>query len=122
MNLGAAEEFAERKMDGRYVTNLKFVPETKQGRRSIGCLGVFATMFLYAQIMVFSGQPGGNTLFDNVAISVPMIVGMISILIGAGFGLVSIFKEDERAIPVFATCFIGLAVCLFLIGDLVSAH
>ena len=95
-----------------------FIPKTKWGKWSAGLLGGFFLSFLLMNFLVALGQRGGETFFDNLALSIPGILGALFV-IGAFFsGIYSIFKRQERSVLVFLASLIGFVILFFLIGDI----
>jgi hypothetical protein len=74
------------------------------------------------QILVASGQRGGETFFSN-----PWLA--LSILPAAGFAIAAgvaaaggIFWRRERSLFSFIALFLGLLVAVFVLGEIIVPH
>lgn len=99
------------------------LPQTKLGRWSIGLAIAFFVLLATGRVVVkVFGQEGGETFLDNLWISVPMLGAGASIVAAFFVGVVSIWKQKERAILVFIVSLIGLIGLWFMIGELLVPH
>ena len=98
------------------------MPKTKLGKWSVRFLGLFVVFFVIAQIIVSTGQQGGETFFDNLYISIPMSLTLLSGVLAFVFGLISIIKSKERSILVIIATLIGLLVLIFIAGELFGSE
>lgn len=98
------------------------MPKTRLGKWSVGLIAAFFLLFLLLQVLVASGQRGGETFFSNLALAIPgLSMGMVGVL--AFFtGTVGIIKSKERSILVFLATLIGLFVLWFVLGEILSPH
>ena len=96
------------------------MPRTRFGKWSVIFLGLFIVFFAIAQIIVASGQRGGETFFDNLYISIPMSLVAFSGILAFAFGLYSILKQKERSVLVFIATIIGFLMLIFMVGELVG--
>lgn len=94
------------------------MPKSKLGKWSVGCLGLFVLFLLIGNIVVASGQEGGETFVDNLYISIPMTLAGLSGIAAFVTGLVSIIKSRERSPLVYVATVIGLLLIIFLAGEL----
>jgi hypothetical protein len=91
------------------------------GRGSMVLAGVFAGLFLVAQVMVASGERGGERFSDNLMLAIPMIgAGMAAV--GAGVLAALGIVRGERSPIVYAIATIGLIVFFFAAGELLVPH
>jgi membrane associated rhomboid family serine protease len=98
------------------------LPQTSPGRWSMWLgLGAFLFMFLM-QILVISGQRGGNTFFDNLWLSLPALAAGLSILAAGILAAAAIFGKGERSLFSFLALLLGLFVLLFLVGEFSVPH
>ena len=99
------------------------MPKTKLGKWSVLCLGLFFVFFILAQIIVASGQEGGETFFSNLYISIPMTLTALSGVLAFFLGIIGIIKSKERSPLVFIAALIGLLILGFAAGELLGpAH
>ncbi|MBI5037673.1 MAG: hypothetical protein HZC01_03160 [Candidatus Kerfeldbacteria bacterium] len=94
------------------------MPKTKLGKWSAWCLAFFVIFFAIAQIIVASGQEGGETFFDNLYISIPMTLVWLSGVFAFIFGSISITKSKERSVLVFIATGIGFLMLVFILGEI----
>jgi len=97
-------------------------PSTRPGRWSLLLLAVAVVLFAVANIAVATGQEGGETVFDNLWISVPMLGAGATVLTAGGFAGFAIIRRRERSLPVAGVMAFGLLVFLFLVGEISSPH
>ena len=103
--------------------NDKTSAKTTLGKWSIGLIIAFF-LLLATGIFVVTvlGQTGGNTIFDNPSISVPMLGAGASAIAAAFTGIVSVWRQKERAILVFVPIIIGFLVLWFVLGEILVPH
>jgi hypothetical protein len=99
-----------------------FLPRTALGKWSNGLAAGLILFYVVAMLVVASGQPGGETYFSALAISIPMTLAGICGISAFFTGVISIIRSKERAILVFITTLIGLFVLAFIIGEFASPH
>ena len=103
------------------MTNL--LPKTLLGKWSVGLIIAFFLLLGTGMFVVQGlGQTGGETFFDNLWISIPMLSAGASAIAAFLTGIISIVKDKERATTVFAAALIGLLVSLFVFGEFISPH
>lgn len=99
------------------------MPKTKLGKWSVWCLGLLILFFIIVQIIIGSGQRGGDTFFDNLYISIPVALFALSGIFAFVFGLSSIIKNKERSPLVFIATIFGLLILAFIAGEFIGpAH
>jgi hypothetical protein len=101
---------------------ISFLPKTKSGKLTALAILSFAFFLSAAMIAVALGEEGGETLFDNLKISVPMFLAGGSAIAGCIVGLISIIKYKERSVIVLLASFVSLLITLFLIGEFTFPH
>jgi len=84
----------------------------------VGLLGAAALLFALVQGLVASGQEGGETFADNLALSVPILLFFVCGILALLTGVVGIIRSNEQSVFVFLAALIGLVVLVFLIGEL----
>ncbi len=101
---------------------LSLLPATPPGRWSLWLVLVFWVFIGLSFALVAAGQEGGDTLFSNLWLTVPMLIaGTAGVAAGAAAG-VAIFRRGERSVAVFLTLLWGLVVTLFVLGELPDPH
>ncbi len=97
-------------------------PKTRLGKWSIWLIIVFIVLFILFQLLVASGQSGGDTFFSNLLLSVPMLIAGISGISAFFTGIVSIIKGKERSVLVFISTTVGFFILFFVLGEFLVPH
>ncbi len=98
------------------------MPKTHLGRWSVGLIITFLVLFGLVQILVISGQEGGETFSDNLILAVPAFSMAIAGIVAFFVGIISIIKNKEQSILVFIATAIGLLVLMFVLGEILFPH
>ena len=99
------------------------MPKTRLGKWSVGFVILFFLLLATGMFVVsVFKQRGGETIFDNLAISIPMLGSGVSAIAAFFIGALSIWKYKERSIFVFVACLIGLFVLIFVLGEILVPH
>lgn len=103
---------------------MRLLPSTKLGKYSALCMGGFVVLFLIGTVVVVGifQQQGGDTFADNLYISLPMLGALIMALLALVFGLVSIVKDQDKSLAVYAIVVVGLLISIFVIGEVIVPH
>jgi flagellar biosynthesis protein FliQ len=101
---------------------LHFIPKTRLGRWSIWLIIAFILLLISFQLLVISGQRGGDTFFSNLVLSIPMLLAAISGISAFFTGIIGIIKSKERAVLVFVATIIGLFILVFVLGEFLVPH
>ena len=99
-----------------------FKPKTTPGKWSVGLVIVFVVLLASFQLLVASGQRGGETFFSNLILTIPMLIAGISGVSAFATGLIGIIRSRERSIAVYMATLIGLLVLLFMLGEIIFPH
>ncbi len=97
-------------------------PKTTMGKRSTGLIIAFFLFFAVFLILVASGQRGGDTFFSNLALTIPMLLAVVSSVSALVTGIIGIVKNRERSVLVFLATVIGLFVVMFSLGEILFPH
>lgn len=100
----------------------KILPKTHLGKWSTGLFAVCIVFFVIFQILVASGQRGGETFLDNIPLSLNGLVFVISGISAFFTGIISIVKGKERSALAFISTIIGLLILIFVIGEFIFPH
>jgi hypothetical protein len=73
------------------------LPKTSLGRYSTSLFAAFLLLFLVAQFLVVSGQRGGETFSDNLAMTIPLFMAGSAAIAASIIGFISILKKHERS-------------------------
>jgi len=101
---------------------LYFLPKTILGKWSACLIVAFVLLFVMFQILVASGQRGGETFLDNLLLTIPMFLAGICGISSLVAGLVGIIISKERSILVFLASVVGLFVLVFVVGEIAVPH
>lgn len=96
--------------------------KTNLGKWSVWLIVAFVLFFLILNILVWSGQRGGETFFSNPYLAISGLLAAFSAIASFFLGLVSIIKDKEHSILVIIATVIGFLVFLFVLGEIVSPH
>jgi len=99
-----------------------FIPKTKLGKWSIGCIIGLVVCFVLFLLLVESGQRGGDTFFSNLLLTIPMFLAGISGVAAFLTGIIGIIKSKERSVFVFLATTIGLFVLWWILGEIIFPH
>jgi len=99
-----------------------FAPKTTLGKWSVALIIIFIVLLGVFQLLVASGQRGGETFFSNLILTIPMLTAGVSGILAFVTGLIGIIKSRERSVIVYLAALIGLFVLLFGIGEIVFPH
>ena len=99
-----------------------FKPKTALGKWSVGLIIVFVVLLASFQLLVASGQRGGETFFSNLILTIPMLIAGISGVSAFATGLIGAIQSRERSIAVYLATLIGLLVLLFVLGEIIFPH
>ncbi len=97
------------------------LPKTVLGKWAIGLILAFFLFLIIGMTVVATGQIGGNTIFDNLYISIPMLSAGICAIASFITGIISIIWKKERSILIFISSIIGLVILWFVIGEISSS-
>ncbi|KYK26486.1 hypothetical protein AYK26_05030 [Euryarchaeota archaeon SM23-78] len=101
----------------------KFIlPKSILGKCSVGLIIIFFLLFGTLQLLIFSGQRGGDTFFSNLILAIPALLSGILGISAFFIGLISIIKNKERSFLVFLSITIGFLVLVFCAGEILFPH
>ena len=99
-----------------------FVPTTDFGRWSVlGGLAFLVFMGLFA-LAVAAGQRGGEGFFDNLWLTIPVLIAYFSAVGAFVLGTVAIATQGERSLMVIAAIIVGFLVTVFGILEIAFPH
>lgn len=103
---------------------ISVLPSTKYGRLALFMIMASVALIVFANIILVGalGLRGGNTIFDNIPLSMFMIIGFASAIGSSISGLIGIVRFKERSVLVMMTTLLGMLVLTFLVGELIVPH
>lgn len=100
---------------------IAWLPKTVLGRWC-GWLAIAAIgFFVAANLVVASGQEGGETFTDNLAIAIPMFAAGAAIVAAGVVGGLAVWR-GERAAAVLAIIAAAVLVAIFITGEFTVRH
>jgi len=99
-----------------------FIPKTTLGKWSVALISVFIVLLASFQLLVASGQRGGETFFSGLLLTVPILLAGISGISAFVVGLIGVIRSRERSAVVYLAITIGLLVLLFGLGEILFPH
>ena len=97
------------------------MPTTTAGRRAALLVLIAVALFGLFIVAVASGQRGGETLFSNPVLTVPVLAAAISAIAAGVVGVVALRRHDYSA-AVIASTIIGALVLLWCLAEVVFPH
>ena len=102
---------------------MSLLPKTPLGKWLVGFVIAFFLLLATGMFVVsVLGQEGGETFFDNLWISIPMLGAGASAIAAFIAGIIAIIKNKERSILVIIAAMIGLLVLWFVVGEILVPH
>ena len=92
-------------------------PVTRWGWATVGLFAGFVLSSAFFQLAVATGQKGGDTIFDNLWLSIPGLAGTVFALLATAAGGVAVFVRRERTTLVSLVFAIGLIVTIFTLAE-----
>ena len=97
-------------------------PSTQLGWWSVGLTVGFFVFFGVFQILVASGQRGGETFFSNPWLSVSMLTAASLAIAGGVTAVIGIFWKRGRSLFSFFALLLGFFVVVFIVGEIAFPH
>lgn len=98
------------------------LPRTRAGKWSLGLLAGCLLAFFLMQLLVVSGQRGGDTFLDNLWLSLPALAGLLCALAAGAMAAVAVIRHGERSLFAFLALLLGLLLLVFLVGEIATPH
>ncbi len=99
-----------------------FVPSSVLGRWSALAGVVFLAFIGLFALLVAAGQRGGEKFFDNLWLTVPMLIAYFSAVGAFVLGAVAIATAGERSLIVIVATIVGLLFTVFGILEIAFPH
>ena len=97
-------------------------PSTRLGWWSAGLVVGFLAFFTLFQVLVASGQRGGETFLSNPWLALSILAAAVSAIAAGVAAAVAIIWRRERSIFSFVALFLGFFVAVFVLGEIVYPH
>lgn len=98
------------------------LPTTRFGRIAAIGMTVFVLLMGLFAILVAAGQRGGDEFFDNLWLTVPVLVAFASAVVATVAGVVAVVGQRERSVAAIAATIVGLAVTIFGFMEVAFPH
>lgn len=95
-------------------------PTTNWGRAGVGLFAGFVLFFAAFIGLAATGQKGGETVFDNLWLTIPGGLGGVCAVASFVVGGIGVAFGKERSLVSIFTTVIGLLATVFLFGELVT--
>ncbi|MDP3998421.1 MAG: hypothetical protein Q8P89_02300 [bacterium] len=102
--------------------NIYFLPKTSEGKWAVKFITAFFLLFVLMQILIASGQQGGETIFDNLFLSIPGVLMFLSGISAFFTGAFGVIRRKERALIVLLTTTLGFFILIFILGEIFFEH
>ena len=99
-----------------------WAPSTTLGRFALLAMAAFLGLMALFAVLVASGQRGGEQFFDNLVLTLPVLVAFASAVSAALAGAVAVVTRGERSVAVIGATIIGLAVLIFGVMEIAFPH
>lgn len=97
-------------------------PKTTLGNWSVRTIGTSILFFILFFAIVASGQRGGDTIFSNLWLAIPMLAAAILAISSFFTGTICIVRNRERSILVFLSTIFGFFVLLYVLAEIMFPH
>ena len=101
---------------------LHFMPKTTLGKWSVALIFAFIVFLISFQLIVTSGQRGGETFFSALVLTIPILIAGICGVSAFVTGLIGVIRSRERSVIVYLAVTIGFLVLLFGLGEIIFPH
>jgi len=105
------------------------MPKTDLGKWSVGLVLVMFVLFIVGSSFtnsLYESIPAGDSIFADIikrpALAISMLIGFGAGISALVLGLISLIKQRERAVLVFASTLVGAALTFFLIAEFLFPH
>ena len=98
------------------------MPRTTLGKWSTALIVAFIVLLVSFQLLVASGQRGGETFFSALVLAVPILIGGICGVSAFVIGLIGVIRSRERSVTVYLAVTIGLLVLLWGLAEIIFPH
>ena len=99
-----------------------FMLRTTLGKWSTALIVAFIVLLVSFQLLVASGQRGGETFFSALVLAVPILIGGICGVSAFVIGLIGVIRSRERSVTVYLAVTIGLLVLLWGLAEIIFPH
>jgi hypothetical protein len=97
------------------------MPSTVFGKWAGWLLALFVALLSVFFGLVEAGQRGGETLFSNLALAIPMLGAATSAIVGGVLGTYAL-KQHDRSLVVIVTVLVGAFVLLWTATEILFPH
>jgi hypothetical protein len=99
-----------------------FFPKTKPGKWSVIFIAAFFLGFFAMQLLVASGETGGQGFPGNLLLFIPGVISGICGLVSLIVGFFALFQEKERSILNIVIIFFGLVILFLILSEIITPH
>lgn len=104
--------------------HITWMPQTQLGRWSLYLVGAAAALIMFTSLITVGlfHQSGGNTVFDNLFVSIPMVTALVAASVAFVTALISLWGQRERSVLLAIPILVGVFLVVLFIGELGSPH
>lgn len=111
------------------MDEVKVLPKSRLGIWSIMLIILMPILLFVGRttfLNFYANIPAGKTIPQDMVIrpgiALPMLSGIFSGIAAFVTGMLAIWKKEERALLIYISSFMGLLVCLFVLGEMIFPH
>lgn len=101
---------------------MHLLPRTRTGKWSLGLLILFFLLYGVFSFLAAFAQRNGTTVSGNPLLAIPGFAAGACAVAAFVTGVIAVFHREEKAVLVFVSLAVGLAVTLFLAGEFAFPH
>lgn len=98
------------------------LPRTRRGRLGVVLFGLHIALMVFFQLLLATGQRGGETFFDNVWLASTILLAGVAALAAGGVSLLAMIGRGERSLLSLLVAAYGMFVALFALGEVLAPH
>jgi cytochrome bd-type quinol oxidase subunit 2 len=98
------------------------VASTRPGRWALASSAAFVVLMAFFVVAVAAGQRGGDEFFDNLWLTIPILMAYAAAVAAFVLGVVAIATKRERSVSVVAVTVVGLFVTTYGVLEVAFPH
>ena len=98
------------------------LPKTALGKWSVGLIIAFFVLFALFLGLAASGHEGGDTLFSNLLLTLPIFLAAWCAVLALVLGIIDTMRQRQLSLFVIVAIGVGLVVTFFILGEFLFPH
>ena len=98
------------------------LPKTALGKWSVGLIIAFFVLFALFLGLAASGHEGGDTLFSNLPLTLPIFLAAWCAVLALVLGIIDTVRQRQLSLFVIVAIGVGLVVTFFILGEFLFPH